>query len=176
MRNGFVLVLALTASKAIGEAKSNRLSYFETDFHEPEAGLQRNAIKLDQYKWPNGTVPYVFADDYSESDRAAVVSGMEVFHNETCVKFVPKSEADVEHIRFVKGNGCGANVGYRRKRKDPLDVSYSKFCLKIRGAIQHEMFHVLGLLHEQSRPDRDEHVKILWDNIDPSELGIDESL
>lgn len=26
---------------------------------------------------------------------------------------------------------------------------------------------MLGLLHEQCRPDRDDHIQILWENIDP---------
>ena len=29
----------------------------------------------------------------------------------------------------------------------------------------HEIFHALGSLHQQSRPDRDDHVRVLWDNI-----------
>jgi len=29
----------------------------------------------------------------------------------------------------------------------------------------HELFHSLGITHEQSRSDRDDNVRILWDNV-----------
>jgi hypothetical protein len=33
--------------------------------------------------------------------------------------------------------------------------------------VMHEAIHAAGIPHEQSRPDRDYHVEIVWDNIQP---------
>ena len=40
------------------------------------------------------------------------------------------------------------------------------FCRGIRLII-HELFHALGFSHMQKRPDRDEYIKVNWDNVEP---------
>jgi hypothetical protein len=105
----------------------------------------------------------------AEDEKGKVKAGMKGIQEETCVKFVPHtSEADYLEIRKDPDLGCGAMVGLRPGQDFPMAVNYRvPECLQTTGVIQHELLHVLGLFHEQSRPDRDEYVTVLWENIIP---------
>lgn len=53
-------------------------------------------------------------------------------------------------------------MGNQRKGKQKLSIGTN--CDRI-ATIEHEFFHALGFWHEQSRADRDDYVKIMWDLI-----------
>lgn len=160
---------------------SARSPSFEKDFFENQLVLgderanMRNAMKSPASKWPNGVVPYTFGADYIERDVAAVLNAMDIFHKETCIKFILKRDYHAKYIRFRKSrDGCGTFVGYQAEPSH--DVYLAENCLKISAAIQHELLHTLGLWHEQSRPDRDEYVDIIWENIIPSKWTTNKTL
>ena len=52
----------------------------------------------------------------------------------------------------------GRQLGIQPVRVGPL-------CYYEAGSVVHELLHSLGFYHEHSRPDRDDHIQILWQNV-----------
>lgn len=63
---------------------------------------------------------------------------------------------------------CCSYVG--RRGSGPQAISIGKNCDKF-GIVVHELGHVIGFWHEHTRPDRDEHVSIIRDNIQPGTVN-----
>lgn len=59
---------------------------------------------------------------------------------------------------------CCSYVG--RRGDGPQAISIGKNCDKF-GIVVHELGHVIGFWHEHTRPDRDTHVSIIRENIQP---------
>lgn len=70
------------------------------------------------------------------------------------------------HLCFLCYCRCCSYVG--RRGNGPQAISIGKNCDKF-GIVVHELGHVIGFWHEHTRPDRDNHVTIIRENIQPGE-------
>ena len=69
-----------------------------------------------------------------------------------------------DYINIINQNGCASFVGRLGGKQD---ISLSSIGCLTRSTIKHEIIHSLGYYHEQSRPDRDNFVKINFANVNP---------
>ncbi|XP_078370023.1 zinc metalloproteinase nas-15-like [Oculina patagonica] len=115
-------------------------------------------------QWPGGVMVFAIHPTLMRSRRArrAIKQGMAEWTRKTCIRF-RKRRREAAFAYFVPGRGCSSFVGRSGRRQD---ITLAPGCWT-RGITAHEIGHALGFWHEQSRPDRDRYVKIVWDNIQP---------
>ncbi|XP_062433243.1 embryonic protein UVS.2-like [Rhea pennata] len=133
---------------------------------------QRSAINCESCLWPKSQdglvkVPINISSDFSVTERSWIADALQEVSTLTCVQFVNRTtEADYVHIE--RGQSCWSYFGKIGGRQA---LGLMKNGCMDKGAIQHEMNHALGLIHEQARSDRDSFVKIMWEHILSGEQG-----
>lgn len=133
-----------------------------------------NPLKHPKRLWPNATIPYEISHLYKYRERRTILHALKTLNALTCIKFRPYNGEEDDYIVIkppdIGPNGCWSYVG---KKGGEQIVSLqrpdedSAHCFSSEGRIMHELMHAIGIYHEQSRADRDEYVKIHWDNIVP---------
>ncbi|KAL1773581.1 meprin A subunit beta [Sigmodon hispidus] len=134
------------------------LDLFEGDIKLEAQG--KNSIIGDKYRWPH-TIPYVLEDSLEMNAKGVILNAFERYRLKTCIDFKPWS-GEANYISVFKESGCWSFVGNRHVGKQELSIGDN--CDRI-ATVQHEFLHALGFWHEQSRPDRDDYVTIVWDRV-----------
>ncbi len=112
--------------------------------------------------WTNGIVRYRISNGISQSTATLIRRAMDHFEDHTCLSFVTANSGD--YIDFVNtGSGCNSRLG-RVGGRQVINLE-STGCEHF-GIVVHEIGHAIGFWHEQSRPDRDQYVNILFGNIE----------
>ncbi|XP_035534119.1 meprin A subunit alpha [Morone saxatilis] len=120
----------------------------------------RNAI-LDQTRRWKFPIAYILTDSLELNAKGVILQAFEEYRLRSCVDFKPY-EGETSYISFTKLSGCWSYVG---DDKVGQNVSIGAGC-DTKAIVQHELLHALGFYHEQSRSDRDDYVKIWWDQIE----------
>uniref|UniRef100_A0A8C2WC52 Metalloendopeptidase n=1 Tax=Cyclopterus lumpus TaxID=8103 RepID=A0A8C2WC52_CYCLU len=107
-------------------------------------------------------IPYYLTNHFSSREKAIITRGLESFSSFSCIRFRPSRSSDRDWLSIESQNGCYSFIG-RRGGKQVVSLARSG-CL-YHGTIQHELLHALGFNHEQTRSDRDNHIRVMLQNV-----------
>lgn len=79
----------------------------------------------------------------------------------SCIRFIQRSY-ERDYVEVINDGKCSSDVGRKGGRQT---LSLSGYLTK--GIIAHEFLHLLGFSHMHSSHDRDDHVRVNYDNIQP---------
>ena len=114
-------------------------------------------------KWPNNTVVYRI-DNLSSTLRANLKGAMDEWTSKTGIKFVERTNQS-NYVTVFQEKTC--NCGYATLGQAGNQGVISLGARSSVPLIVHELGHTLGFIHEQNRSDRDDYVKINFQNIAP---------
>ncbi|KAL3876057.1 hypothetical protein ACJMK2_033942 [Sinanodonta woodiana] len=125
---------------------------------------RRNAVRVFEQTWFTRIIPFDIHPSFDSHDVTEIQLAMQeiMSGSNLCVKFTPRTTEE-DFLYLTKLDGCWSAVG---RRGGNQTVSVGDGCNK-KGIIMHELMHALGFWHEHNRPDRDNYINILWNNIIP---------
>ncbi|XP_047989958.1 zinc metalloproteinase nas-4-like [Leguminivora glycinivorella] len=148
------------------------LDDWQIDGMVQEYAMGRNAYTWPDTKWPNNTVVWEYVEgEFGPLQSAAIEEGIADIERHTCIKFRYREPSDTAYVRLTGApDGCYANVGYWESR-GPHTYNLARntpgvSCFR-HATIVHEWMHILGFFHMHSTHNRDDYVRIAFENIRP---------
>lgn len=117
--------------------------------------------------WPKGVLPYEVDKDFPFRNKLAILQAIEHWQQLTPIKFVELTDANrknyPDYVSFIPASGttCSSYVG---KQGGKQEINLAPRCTTMNTV--HEIGHALGMWHEQSRADRNQYIRIVWENIE----------
>ncbi|XP_066929153.1 zinc metalloproteinase nas-13-like [Clytia hemisphaerica] len=169
-----VLKRVLDTRKKFGHLKSvadvNYHRYGrKNDIIESE-NRKRNSVKINLWNPTQPgerlVIPYSFRSDYPNRLRPYVEKAIKSMNQHLRCGYdvwVPYSN-QAHRVEFIKDGGCYSLLGKDTSEGNKQPISIDDGC-EAKHIVLHEMMHAMGFYHEQNRFDRDQFIKINWNNI-----------
>ena len=176
--------------KTVQYSQVDDLAIFEGDINlgigspDPKAALSRGLgagliFTKSKNRWPNNTIPYTLDEEEWSTFRAKTLAlrnirnAIKHWIRKTSVNFMEiplqpegkdaRNSKYPNYLHFKPASGCWSHMGMIGGRQHIGLVPGTKAQFII-----HEIGHTVGLWHEHSREDRDEYIKINYQNINNS--------
>merc|ERR1712002_521775 len=128
--------------------------------------------------WPNGVIPIIRDNSFTDADYHVFWDAMQLIEKNTCLKFVSYQGGSGPYLKLKRVCACRSTAqgcfsgGYTDGlgAATPRSLVMSAACVTTGSKTDlmfmvHEVFHALGIVHTQTRPDRDYYVNVWEGNI-----------
>jgi hypothetical protein len=121
-------------------------------------------------------VNYYFCSNIDAGRKSAILDAVQEWQSKTCIRFRESSARPTIKICVDNQNSCSATVGYPGGNGEAkLNPGWCQNSQHV-GSIVHELGHIMGINHEQRRPDAGQsyqtpdgqkgpYIRVYWQNI-----------
>ncbi len=141
-------------------------------FDENQTGLDGKAKLATAPRWPNGEVRMWIHSEFTSAERTTIIAACNAWAkwaNLKCIVSAGWQSSEPTPIVYIfrETGRCSSTYGF----KTTTNVAYINldparcFTAPNGGIIQHEFGHLLGLIHEHARPDRNSYIRVEFNNV-----------
>lgn len=97
----------------------------------------------------------------AQSEINLMLIDFRIIEGRTCIRFVERT-FEIDFVEIINGDGCWSWLGRQGGRQE-LSMCRSCGCVQT-GIALHEAIHALGYDHMHNHIDRDDFVRVFWEN------------